>query len=85
MATFTDTVDSLWQVLLIGLLLGAGLPAIFAVGIRFLAADGATGRRSIGGYVAGAVCVVFVIAAIVTGILFIMKDFLAHSFGIHLF
>lgn len=33
---FMDTVDSLWQVVLIGLLFGAGLPAVFALGIRFL-------------------------------------------------
>lgn len=41
MDLFMDTVDSLWQVMLIGLLLGAGLPAVFALGIRFLS-PGAT-------------------------------------------
>ena len=28
--------DALWQVLLVGLLLGAGLPALFALGLRSL-------------------------------------------------
>ena len=32
--------DALWQVLLVGLLLGAGLPALFALGMRSLS----TGR-----------------------------------------
>jgi hypothetical protein len=40
--------ESLWQVLVAGIILGAGLPALFALGIkaigsgRTLAADGAT-------------------------------------------
>jgi hypothetical protein len=32
----TKAVDALWQVLLVGLLLGAGLPALFALGLRSL-------------------------------------------------
>lgn len=28
--------EALWQVVVVGLLLGAGLPALFALGIRFL-------------------------------------------------
>ncbi len=45
-AIFLKAVESLWQVVLAGLLLGAGLPALFALGIRVLgsgrtlAADG---------------------------------------------
>lgn len=91
MKTFTDTLDSLWQVLLIGLAFGAGLPIIFAFGIRFLSTsdvadgNGAAAKRSNLGLVAGTVCIVLVAAAIVAGILFIMKDFLANDLGIHLF
>ncbi len=40
-----NTVDSLWQVVLVGLLLGAGLPAIFAIGLKSLDA----GQRGSGG------------------------------------
>jgi hypothetical protein len=31
--------DALWQVLLVGLLLGVGLPALFALGVRILNSD----------------------------------------------
>lgn len=90
MDLFHKTVDSLWQVVVIGLILGAGLPMIFALGVRFLstrpvAADGTIGKRSTGGTVAGVLCFVVVLVAVVTGILFVMKDFLAHDLGIHLF
>jgi hypothetical protein len=43
---FTKALEPLWQVLVAGLVLGAGLPALFALGIRVLgtgrtvAADG---------------------------------------------
>lgn len=36
MDTLKRTLDSLWQVVLVGLLLGAGLPAIFAFGLEAL-------------------------------------------------
>ena len=45
---FTKAFGALWQVLAVGIVLGAGLPALFALGIkvlssgRTLAADGAT-------------------------------------------
>jgi hypothetical protein len=89
MDTFTDTMDSLWQVLLIGLIFGAGLPAIFAFGIRFLSTgsvetDGVAAKRSTAGLVAGSLCMAVVIGAIIVGILFIMKNFLA-DLGIHVF
>jgi hypothetical protein len=36
MEILTKALDALWQVLLVGLLLGAGLPALFALGLRSL-------------------------------------------------
>jgi hypothetical protein len=39
---FLGILDSLWQVLLVGLLFGAGLPALFAAGIRALGTAPAT-------------------------------------------
>lgn len=30
----TDTLSALWKVVVVGLLLGAGLPALFALGLR---------------------------------------------------
>ncbi|MFD6061830.1 hypothetical protein [Rhodococcus wratislaviensis] len=91
MDVFLDTVDSLWRVVLIGLLFGAGLPAVFALGIRFLSpgatttADGNGATRTPAASIAGVACFAVIVAAIVAGILFIMKDFLAHDFGIHIF
>ncbi|EME19273.1 hypothetical protein [Rhodococcus triatomae] len=94
MDLLTKTAESLWQVIAVGLLLGAGLPALFAVGLRLIgtadpgtAAPGTAvvGARSRLAVVAGWACFAIVVIAIVTGILFIMADFLDHTFGIDLF
>ena len=37
MHTISLALDAVWKVLLVGLILGAGLPALFAVGVRGLA------------------------------------------------
>jgi hypothetical protein len=75
--------DGAWKVLLAGLLLGAGLPALFALGVRSLAygaggdaevhESGVTGPtgNSIGKVVAGALFAV-VVLAILLGIAFIV-------------
>ncbi|MDT2007119.1 hypothetical protein FXW78_25905 [Rhodococcus opacus] len=74
-----------------GLLFGAGLPAVFALGIRFLSSgtttttDGSGATRTPAASIAGLACFAVIVVAIVAGILFIMKDFLAHDFGIHIF
>ena len=71
---------ALWQILVIGLLAGAGLPALFALGMRSLGLQG--GRRAqaagadsdavVGGSVAGMIvagfCFLVVLAAIVWSI-----------------
>lgn len=88
MATFVTTAQHLGQILVAGVVIGAGLPALFAFGVRLLAtanADGSTAARRQGGIVGAFACFALVVVAVVTGILFIMKDFLAHDFGIHLF
>ena len=94
METLTHTLDSLWKVVLVGLLLGAGLPAIFALGLRALAVgetpDDATGTslrttRPAAATAVAALCFAVVVLAIVAGILFIMKDFLDTTFGISIF
>ena len=53
METLKHTIDSLWQGVLVGLLLGAGLPAIFAFGLKALsvgdvAGDGVINRSEQG-------------------------------------
>jgi hypothetical protein len=83
---FLKAFESLWQVLAAGIILGAGLPALFALGIkalgsgRTLAADGATyttpttGAGRAGSTVLFAICV----AAVLFGIFLVV----ATGFGI---
>nr|WP_296777531.1 hypothetical protein [Rhodococcus sp. (in: high G+C Gram-positive bacteria)] len=95
METLKHTLDSLWQVVLVGLLLGAGLPAIFAFGLKALSVgetpDDATGTTKVAtarpaiATAAAVLCFAVVVVAIVAGILFIMKSFLDSTFGISVF
>jgi hypothetical protein len=74
--------EAIWKVLAASLVLGAGLPAIFALGIRSLAwgtggeAEAGPADRSAAGHPAGKVVagVLFLVVAygIVSGILFII-------------
>jgi hypothetical protein len=91
MRILLDTAESLWKVFLIGLVLGAGLPAIFAVGVRLLSPELARsgGVERPGGaairLVVGWMALLLVVVSIAAGILYVMKDFLAQTFGLHLF
>ncbi|WP_305092481.1 hypothetical protein [Prescottella sp. R16] len=88
MDLLTDTVNSLWQVVLVGLLFGAGLPAIFALGLKSLsvgAEPGTDGPPSAAGKLGAVACFAVVLIAITAGILMLMQDFLASSFSIHVF
>jgi hypothetical protein len=68
---------ALGQVVLVGLLVGAGVPALFALGLRLLTlpvgagvGDAAPGlARRLGGYLCLALCV----AAIATGLAFLVS------------
>ena len=77
--------QALWQIVVVGLLAGAGLPALFAVGLRALsmgrtttrAADG-TSEETVGstnplGLVIAIVCFAVVVAAVGWGIYFIVN------------
>lgn len=75
--------EALWKVLLAALVLGAGLPAVFALGIRGLAMAGAGGgttttdpapRSNPLGYVIAAVTFLVVAYGIVAGLLFIIAS-----------
>ncbi|AQA23730.1 putative membrane protein [Rhodococcus sp. MTM3W5.2] len=91
MDLLSKTVDSLWQVVAVGLLLGAGLPAIFALGLRALDSGSttdpatATTTRKPAAVIAAGACFAVVVVAIITGILFVMQGFLSHTFGIEIF
>jgi len=75
--------SALWQIVVVGLLAGAGLPALFAVGLRALSMPGrrtqtagADSGQMVGGSMAGiaiaAVCFAVVLAAVGWGIYFIV-------------
>lgn len=74
---FLGMLDSLWQIVVFALLIGAGLPAVFALGLRALspappvAADGTPAgseNPGPGGRVAAGACFAIVVAAVVAGI-----------------
>ncbi|MBF6464569.1 hypothetical protein IU427_05155 [Nocardia beijingensis] len=91
MHTLVTNANALWKVTLAGLVLGAGLPMIFAVGVRFWSMTGTTDagtgtvRRNYPALAVALACFVLVVVAIVGGILYTAKAFLAARFGIHLF
>jgi hypothetical protein len=79
---------ALWQIVVVGLIAGAGLPALFAIGMRLLSlpggaraqtagADSETSDSLVGGSVAGliggALCFLIVLAAIGWGIVAIYQ------------
>ena len=79
------TFEAIWKVLLAGLVLGAGLPLIFALGVRSMAwgsggdaevhAGGGTGpRANPAGTVIGWILFAVVLAGILLGITFIVAS-----------
>lgn len=81
METITLVLESVWKILLVGLVLGAGLPALFAVGVRGLAignghesADGTVHKPNPLGNVLAVIAFLVVVAAIVLGILIIVSS-----------
>jgi hypothetical protein len=75
--------SALWQIVVVGLLAGAGLPALFAVGLRLLALPGnraqpvaADSDQMVGGnplgIAGGTLCFAIVLAAIGWGIYLIV-------------
>ncbi|MFF5626850.1 hypothetical protein ACFY5A_15920 [Microbacterium sp. NPDC012755] len=77
------------RVLLVGALFGAGLPALFALGLRLHAAgagdvDGSVTRRP-GLTAAGILLFAIVIAAVLVGVLWITRNSLYHYLGISIF
>jgi hypothetical protein len=76
--------NALWKIVVLGLLAGAGLPALFAVGLRSLSIPRAGGSVPSGddepvyagnplGLVGAVLCFAIILAAIGYGIYFIVK------------
>ncbi|MGU3437824.1 hypothetical protein ACNHUS_33045 [Actinomycetes bacterium M1A6_2h] len=82
-------VSALWKVVVFGLVLGAGLPALFALGVRSSAmgtagADGTTTSTSPAGKALAALAFGVVAIAVVLGVLFISRDFIGHHTGVYI-
>ena len=80
--------DSILKVLVVGLVLGAGLPALFATGLMAFfhgeTADG-TATRSAVGRTIGIALFVFVGWVIVTAVAWITRATIIHHTGVDLF
>ncbi|MEB3021544.1 hypothetical protein [[Mycobacterium] crassicus] len=84
--------DAAGKILVFGLLVGAALPALFAIGTRVNAvgvgatasADGTAGpRRPLLIALSWMIFLLVVVVAVI-GVLFIARDFLGHHFGWYL-
>jgi hypothetical protein len=69
---------ALAQVVVAGLLVGAGIPALFALGLRLLSvpgggADGVAARPALARRIGGLACFAVVVAAVVAGIVFLVS------------
>lgn len=87
---WSDIALAAGRVLLVGALFGAGLPALFALGLRLHAAgagdvDGSGADRRPAYTALGYLLFAIVIAAVVTGVLWITRSSLHHYLGISLF
>lgn len=75
------------KILVLGLVIGAGLPALFAIGVRLNAEgvgvvqhDGAAHRNPALLALSWAIFLL-VLAVVIVGVLFIASDFIAHHLG----
>lgn len=88
---FADIAQSIASVLALGLLLGAGLPALFAAGMRLVAAGTADpeARVATAGNpalrIAGYLVYAFVAVIILLGILWITRQTLYHHLDLQIF
>ncbi|ONM47572.1 hypothetical protein [Nocardia donostiensis] len=90
MQTLITNLNALWQVTAAALLLGAGLPIVFAVGVRCWSSaetvdDEGVVRRNYPALAGAVGCLLLVLGAVVTGILYTARAFIAARLGIHLF
>lgn len=87
MSTILHSITPIWKVLVVGLILGAGLPALFALGIRASAgtstADGSVLAPSPGGRLAAGAAFLVVGLVVVAAVVLLAssKAFLAR-FGL---
>lgn len=75
--------QSLIQVTVVGIILGAGLPVLFALGVKLGVPEGASATGSLPGWRRGLAWVFFgvVIIAIIAGLLWITQGRIYSTFG----
>jgi hypothetical protein len=75
------------KILIAGLILGAGLPALFALGVRLNAegvgvtGDAAVARRNPALVAISWMVFALVLVAVIAGVFFIARDFIGHHTG----
>lgn len=87
-----DAAQSALRVLIAGLIFGAGLPAVFAIGVRFWSigspepsADGQAAKTNPAALAVSVLAFAVVAVAVVAGILWITQKSIDHYFGITIF
>ena len=89
-----ELLEKIIPVTLAGLAFGAGLPALYALGVRLLAgrteytADGQLVEiepPSTAARIASALVFVVIVGVIIVAILWVAKDFIDHTFGWNIF
>jgi hypothetical protein len=79
--------EAIFQIIVAGLIVGAGLPALFSIGVRLnaegvgVAAHGGVVRRSPVLTAISWVIFATVLVAVIVGVLFIARDFIGHHTG----
>ena len=79
------------QIIVAGLILGAGLPTLFSLGVRLnaegvgvVAHDGTTPHRNSMLVALGWVIFAVVLVAVIVGVLFIARDSIGHHTGLYI-
>ncbi|MGV0644532.1 hypothetical protein ABQE44_14125 [Mycolicibacterium sp. XJ2546] len=77
------------KILAVGLVIGAGLPALFAIGVRLNAAgagvtENTAAQRNPRLLALSWALFALVLVAVVIGVLFIARDFIGHQTGLYL-
>lgn len=82
--------EATWRILLVGILLGSGLPALFALGIRSLAwgsgveaEEGVIGPRHLIGRIVAYALFALVILAVLAGVGYIVAHGLGYTVSFH--
>ena len=78
------------QILVVGLIIGAGLPALFSLGVRLNAEgvgvvshDGVTKKNPALNAISWVIFAI-VLAAVIIGVLFVARDFIGHHTGMYI-